>query len=354
VISASGSSCSRRSAQRARAESLPPLHERAKAMSGGSSAGAAVASGSHDSWGGRDWIVRPFMKNLRVCGGRGPAASAARTALPPRARRSFGAERSTWLVPVVEHRSCGTAPDSYRTSPFLHRPGVLPADPSIRHHSDRGWRLKPEAADISVRSILNPTSSRTSLGARSPVSSVPSTPGCLGEPGHYRGDRAFVAQSHELLFVRYAYLQAMPVGVAPEVKTFGPRSDFHVSSDNLTRLFAGTSRDGSDGTDGTRTRDLRRDRPVRGIRRLATMSAQSLYSCGLRPCSALFPRGYEGPSSRSERSPIEVEPTRSQKRTVTVLRTPAGSSTGSGAAQAPQKRKPVGFSSPQLGQTSTA
>ena len=36
-----------------------------------------------------------------------------------------------------------------------------------------------------------------------------------------------------------------------------------------------------DGSDGTRTRDLRRDRPVRGSRRLTTMDAESLYSCGL-------------------------------------------------------------------------
>jgi hypothetical protein len=34
------------------------------------------------------------------------------------------------------------------------------------------------------------------------------------------------------------------------------------------------------GSDGTRTRDLRRDRPLRGSRRLATMDAESLYSCG--------------------------------------------------------------------------
>ena len=34
------------------------------------------------------------------------------------------------------------------------------------------------------------------------------------------------------------------------------------------------------GSDGTRTRDLRRDRPVRRSRRLTTMDAQSLYSCG--------------------------------------------------------------------------
>jgi hypothetical protein len=34
------------------------------------------------------------------------------------------------------------------------------------------------------------------------------------------------------------------------------------------------------GSDGTRTRDLRRDRPVRGSRRLATIDALSLYSCG--------------------------------------------------------------------------
>jgi hypothetical protein len=35
------------------------------------------------------------------------------------------------------------------------------------------------------------------------------------------------------------------------------------------------------GRDGTRTRDLRRDRPVRLSRRLATMDAESPYSCGL-------------------------------------------------------------------------
>ena len=35
-----------------------------------------------------------------------------------------------------------------------------------------------------------------------------------------------------------------------------------------------------DGSDGTRTRDLRRDRPVRGSRRLTTIDAESLYSCG--------------------------------------------------------------------------
>jgi len=34
------------------------------------------------------------------------------------------------------------------------------------------------------------------------------------------------------------------------------------------------------GSDGTRTRDLRRDRPVRGSRPLTTIDAESLYSCG--------------------------------------------------------------------------
>jgi integrase len=38
--------------------------------------------------------------------------------------------------------------------------------------------------------------------------------------------------------------------------------------------------DFEDGSDGTRTRDLRRDRLVPGKRRLATIDAQSLYSCG--------------------------------------------------------------------------
>jgi hypothetical protein len=35
-----------------------------------------------------------------------------------------------------------------------------------------------------------------------------------------------------------------------------------------------------DGSDGTRTRDLRRDRPRRGSRRLTTIGAQSLCPCG--------------------------------------------------------------------------
>jgi hypothetical protein len=47
--------------------------------------------------------------------------------------------------------------------------------------------------------------------------------------------------------------------------------------DNRRCRFAGSSRDGSD---GTRTRDLRRDRLVPRIRRLATIDALSLYSCG--------------------------------------------------------------------------
>jgi hypothetical protein len=61
-----------------------------------------------------------------------------------------------------------------------------------------------------------------------------------------------------------------------------------------SRRIAGTSRarepqtpwrlgtcDRLNGSDRTRTRDLRRDRPVRGLRRLATIDAESLYSCGL-------------------------------------------------------------------------
>jgi hypothetical protein len=57
----------------------------------------------------------------------------------------------------------------------------------------------------------------------------------------------------------------------------GHESKDRVCADNVTCLFAGTSRDGSD---GTRTRDLRRDRPVRGSRRFTTIDAESLYSCG--------------------------------------------------------------------------
>ncbi len=42
-----------------------------------------------------------------------------------------------------------------------------------------------------------------------------------------------------------------------------------------------------DGSDGTRTRDLRRDRPLRGSRRSTTMGAQTLDSCGLSRSSRL-------------------------------------------------------------------
>jgi hypothetical protein len=44
------------------------------------------------------------------------------------------------------------------------------------------------------------------------------------------------------------------------------------------RILRGTNQDGSD---GTRTRDLRRDRPVRGSRQLTTIDAESLYACTL-------------------------------------------------------------------------
>jgi len=84
VINTSGSSRSRRNVQTARAESLPPLQDRAKDVCRGSPVGAVLSPGRCDRR-GRDWIVCPLMKNLRVGGGRGPAAAAARTALPPRA-----------------------------------------------------------------------------------------------------------------------------------------------------------------------------------------------------------------------------------------------------------------------------
>jgi hypothetical protein len=60
-------------------------------------------------------------KNLRVCGGGGPAAGAARTALPPRADFRFGTGRSTWLIPsggASQLRdSAGFAPDFAASAP---------------------------------------------------------------------------------------------------------------------------------------------------------------------------------------------------------------------------------------------
>src|SRR5215203_4906341 len=55
----------------------------------------------------------------------------------------------------------------------------------------------------------------------------------------------------------------------PERLGHGART--RVSSDNLTRLFAGASKDGSD---GTRTRDLRRDRPSRARQRPTTRASE--------------------------------------------------------------------------------
>ena len=54
------------------------------------------------------------------------------------------------------------------------------------------------------------------------------------------------------------------------------------------------------------------------------------------------------------RSPSAVEPTTSQKSTVTVFRTSrAGLASASAAPQEGQKLKPSGFSAPQLGQVVT-
>src|ERR671930_668754 len=55
-------------------------------------------------------------------------------------------------------------------------------------------------------------------------------------------------------------------------RRLGPQARLHVAERDLQDVFYGS--------DGTRTRDLRRDRPVRGSRRLTTMGAESLYSCG--------------------------------------------------------------------------
>jgi hypothetical protein len=45
------------------------------------------------------------------------------------------------------------------------------------------------------------------------------------------------------------------------------------------------------GSDGTRTRDLRRDRLVRGSRRLTTIGVQTLYSCGFPDFRHPLPHG---------------------------------------------------------------
>src|SRR5919197_2905845 len=55
-------------------------------------------------------------------------------------------------------------------------------------------------------------------------------------------------------------------------RRLGPQARLHVAERDLQDVFYGS--------DGTRTRDLRRDKPVRGSRRLTTIDAESLYSCG--------------------------------------------------------------------------
>jgi hypothetical protein len=141
-MSASGSSRSRRSVQSTRAESLPPLHERAKDTCGGCSAGSVLTLCVRDRR-CRNWIVCPLMKNLRVCEGR-----EARRRLPhepPFLRGlAFVRHRAVDLAHPrwAGHRSCGTAPDSHRTSPSLHRPGICARPPE--HTPPSGLRLSVE------------------------------------------------------------------------------------------------------------------------------------------------------------------------------------------------------------------
>ncbi len=73
-----------------------------------------------------------------------------------------------------------------------------------------------------------------------------------------------------------SFLQVICPKISPERKAVRQQTLRLGSTDSVYRgntrcRFAGTSRGGSD---GTRTRDLRRDRPVRGSRRLATIDAK--------------------------------------------------------------------------------
>jgi len=73
---------------------------------------------------------------------RGPAAAAARTALSPRAGVRSAQSGRPGSSPLGGHRSCGTAPDSHRTSPSLHRPGTCARQPE--HTPPSGLRLSVE------------------------------------------------------------------------------------------------------------------------------------------------------------------------------------------------------------------
>jgi hypothetical protein len=111
VISASGSSCSPRSLQRASAESLPPLHESAKVVAGV----ARLSPRRRDGW-GRDSTLCPLMKYLLVRRRRRPGGGGRSNRPSSEGRRSFGASGRPGSSPRRGHRSCGTAPDSHRTS----------------------------------------------------------------------------------------------------------------------------------------------------------------------------------------------------------------------------------------------
>jgi hypothetical protein len=76
-------------------------------------------------------------ENLRDCGGRGPAAAAARTALPPRAgvRSAQSGRPGSYPTGGASQLrdSAGFAPDFAASAPAGD---ICPAMPSIRHHSD--------------------------------------------------------------------------------------------------------------------------------------------------------------------------------------------------------------------------
>jgi hypothetical protein len=143
---------------------LPPLHERARDTCGGCSAGSVLTLCVRDRR-CRNWIVSPLMKNLRVCGGR-----EARRRLPhepPFLRGlAFVRHRAVDLAHPrwAGHRSCGTAPDSHRTSPSLHRPGICARPPE--HTPPPGLRLSVEVGPSGTSLLVRHINASTNQVAR--------------------------------------------------------------------------------------------------------------------------------------------------------------------------------------------
>ena len=182
VIRASGSRPSRRSVRSVRAESLPPLQERAKGVRGGQSGGAALGSELCEGRGCRG--VCPDMKLL------GPAdtkpATFARScgtlrATPPSVRTLRAFSWCSILATPVEGAKMLVCPSSHRTrkrgGSWARTSSITPARPDSAARSDSTTILSSTRASIYRPPAIRSRQAKASAGRPALITS--SAPGSV-------------------------------------------------------------------------------------------------------------------------------------------------------------------------------